>query len=244
MRHGACGTPEIVFLNSFCFVVIFRELYKNTAVVYKRAARVCYLHTVVSESRAGVIKLMRFFVLECKWDSHLAFAIGTVETPGVITALNYAQGQSVICIRGAFIWLMSGRSRHHPAWNVALAAPGGRRRGRRMRDALFVWHLCVTLLPSSCEWQSMDPLRPPPPFSPERGVLTCWWGETHWISINAACFSMLCFVYCTFVDSYFVRERRRNRNIASRISIIHNPRVFPNGPFSSDTTSNFICSYA
>lgn len=26
----------------------------------------CYLHTVVEESRAGVIKLMSFFVLECK----------------------------------------------------------------------------------------------------------------------------------------------------------------------------------
>lgn len=34
--------------------------------------------------------------------------------------LNYAQGQSAICITGAFIWLMSGGGRHHPAWRCCV----------------------------------------------------------------------------------------------------------------------------
>lgn len=58
-------------------------------------------------------------MLECKWASHPGQPVGTAETPGVITSLNYAQGQSAICIRGAFIWLMSGGGRHHPAWRCS-----------------------------------------------------------------------------------------------------------------------------
>ncbi len=55
-------------------VPIFVRAFWNVALV-KPYVCVCYLHTVVEESWAGVIKLMSFFVLECKWDSHLAFVI-------------------------------------------------------------------------------------------------------------------------------------------------------------------------
>lgn len=135
---------------------------------------VCYLHTVVEESQAGVIKLMSFFVLECKWDSHLAFAICTVETPGVITALNYAQGQSAICIRGAFIWLMSGESRHHPAWRCCTRSSrwtAGETGCLCGVSAL----LCYFPLLNDSQWTPRD--APSHLFWTHACVLMCLWGD-------------------------------------------------------------------
>lgn len=160
-----------------------------------------YLHTVVSECRAGVIKLMRFFVLECKWDSHLAFAICALETPGVITALNYAQGQSAICIRGAFIWLMSGHSRHHPAWKRCArssrwTAVGGDGSETRCLCGIFAL-LCYLPLVNDSQWTLWDP--PAFLFWTRRAnvLVGWWWRQTHWISINGGSFSyvVLCLLH-------------------------------------------------
>ncbi len=90
---------------------------------------------------------------------------------------KYAQGQSAICIRG-FYWLMSGESRHHPAWRCChsqLPVDGG---GDRSETAVCV-SLRITCYLSTPEWQSMDPLETLPPtlFWMHACVLMCLWGD-------------------------------------------------------------------